>query len=50
MHILRLRRIIDNYWILIIFILVKFIGQHIVVNPIYELQRDEFLDTVQKNV
>lgn len=49
MDISRLRSTIDNYWILIVFILAKFIGQYIVVNPIYELQRDEFLHLNQAN-
>lgn len=32
-----------QYWILLLLVLVKFILQFILVNPIYELHRDEFL-------
>jgi hypothetical protein len=49
MDISRLRNFIDKYWILFFFILIKFVGQLIVVNPIYELQRDEFLHLDQAN-
>jgi len=49
MDMTRLRSIIGNYWILLVFILVKFILQYMVVNPIYELQRDEFLHLNQAN-
>ena len=32
-----------NYWILLLLVLVKFVLQYILVNPVYELHRDEFL-------
>jgi hypothetical protein len=35
--------LLKNYWILIGFIIVKMVLQLLVVNPIYELHRDEFL-------
>jgi hypothetical protein len=38
-----LRSFINKYWILILLILIKMILQYIVVNPVYELHRDEFL-------
>ena len=34
---------IYKYWILIIIVIIKFIIQYVVVNPVYELHRDEFL-------
>jgi hypothetical protein len=34
---------ISSYWILILFVIVKFILQYVVINPVYELHRDEFL-------
>lgn len=46
---LRLRNFIERYWILLLFILIKFGLQFLVVNPIYELQRDEFLHLNQAN-
>lgn len=49
MNKLILRNHIDKYWILLLFILIKFVLQFIVVNPIYELQRDEFLHLNQAN-
>jgi hypothetical protein len=33
----------NRYWILLGFVSVKFILQFVLVNPIYELHRDEFL-------
>ena len=38
-----LRLFLKKYWILLLLILVKFVLQFIVINPIYELHRDEFL-------
>ena len=32
-----------SYWILILFICIKFLLQYVVINPVYELHRDEFL-------
>jgi len=46
---LKLRRFIANYWVLILLVAIKFILQSIVVNPVYELQRDEFLHLDQAN-
>lgn len=38
-----LRDFIGRYWILILLLLLKFILQFMLVNPVYELHRDEFL-------
>jgi len=43
------RKILSNYWILIAFVAVKMILQYVLVNPIYELHRDEFLHLNQAN-
>lgn len=40
---IKLRRFIDRYWILLLLIGIKMILQYVVVNPVYELHRDEFL-------
>jgi len=40
---LKIRRFIDRYWILLILIAIKFVLQYVLVNPVYELHRDEFL-------
>jgi hypothetical protein len=37
------RSFVDRYWILFVLILIKLVLQYIVVNPVYELHRDEFL-------
>ena len=37
------KRILKNYWILFLLVMVKMVLQLFVVNPIYELHRDEFL-------
>lgn len=39
----KLKQFAKRYWILGILILVKFILQFVLVNPVYELHRDEFL-------
>jgi hypothetical protein len=44
-----LRYFVKRYWILLLLISVKFTLQFLVVNPIYELQRDEFLHLNQAN-
>lgn len=44
-----LKRIIGNYWILFLLILIKFSLQFLLVNPVYELHRDEFLHLDQAN-
>jgi len=38
-----LKRFIASYWILILLVCVKFLMQYVVINPVYELHRDEFL-------
>jgi 4-amino-4-deoxy-L-arabinose transferase-like glycosyltransferase len=38
-----LKRFLTDYWILLVLILVKMILQYTMVNPAYELHRDEFL-------
>jgi len=40
---IKLKSYIDQYWILMALIAIKFILQYALVNPVYELQRDEFL-------
>jgi hypothetical protein len=40
---LKLKEFIDRYWILLLLIIIKLILQVVVVNPVYELHRDEFL-------
>lgn len=40
---LTFRLLIKNYWILLLLVAVKIVLQMIVVNPVYELHRDEFL-------
>lgn len=42
-------RIFRNYWLLILFVAMKMIIQFMAVNPVYELQRDEFLYLDQAN-
>jgi hypothetical protein len=42
MH-LKFKKFVDRYWILLILIIIKLILQVVVVNPVYELHRDEFL-------
>jgi len=37
------RRFVDRYWILFVLIIIKMVLQYVVVNPVYELHRDEFL-------
>jgi hypothetical protein len=38
-----LRKFIDRYWILLFLIGIKLVLQYVLVNPVYELHRDEFL-------
>jgi 4-amino-4-deoxy-L-arabinose transferase-like glycosyltransferase len=45
----KLRIFLDRYWILLIIIAIKFWLQFALVNPIYELHRDEFLHLDQAN-
>jgi 4-amino-4-deoxy-L-arabinose transferase-like glycosyltransferase len=40
---LKLQNFVDRYWILIVLIIIKMILQFVVINPVYELHRDEFL-------
>lgn len=44
-----LKQIISNYWILFLLISIKFILQFALINPVYELHRDEFLHLDQAN-
>jgi hypothetical protein len=39
----RIRTFLQNYWILLVVIVLKFVLQYLLVNPAYELHRDEFL-------
>ena len=39
----KFKRFIEGYWILLILIFIKFVLQYMLVNPVYELHRDEFL-------
>jgi hypothetical protein len=39
----KIRKFISSYWILALLLLIKLILQYSVVNPVYELHRDEFL-------
>jgi len=39
----KLKGFLSAYWILIALVVLKFILQFVLVNPVYELQRDEFL-------
>lgn len=38
-----IKRFLHNYWLLLLFIAIKMVVQLLVVNPVYELHRDEFL-------
>ena len=40
---LKIQKFLNRYWILLILIAIKMILQYILVNPVYELHRDEFL-------
>lgn len=40
---IKISQFIQNYWILLIIVAVKLILQYVLVNPVYELHRDEFL-------
>jgi hypothetical protein len=46
---LKLIRFFDKYWILLVMVAIKLILQFVLVNPIYELHRDEFLHLDQAN-
>lgn len=39
----------STYWILFLFVIIKFILQYLALNPYYELQRDEYLHLDQAN-
>ena len=43
------RKLLSNYWILIVFVALKLVLQFVLVNPVYELHRDEFLHLNQAN-
>jgi len=38
-----LKKVISNYWILVVLVIIKLVMQYLFVNPVYELHRDEFL-------
>jgi hypothetical protein len=40
---IKFKKIINHYWILLLLIGIKLILQYVLVNPVYELHRDEFL-------
>jgi hypothetical protein len=44
-----LKKFFSNYWVLLLLVVLKFVLQWIVVNPLYELHRDEFLHLDQAN-
>lgn len=46
---IKIRVLFKDYWILLLFVAVKMILQMLVVNPVYELHRDEFLHLDQAN-
>jgi len=46
---LTFRLLLKNYWIIVLFVAVKMVLQYMVVNPVYELHRDEFLHLDQAN-
>ena len=46
---LKISVLFKDYWILLLFVAVKMILQMLVVNPVYELHRDEFLHLDQAN-
>lgn len=46
---LTFRLLLKNYWILFLLVAVKMVLQLIIVNPVYELHRDEFLHLDQAN-
>lgn len=43
------KKLISNYWILLVFVVLKLVLQMLLVNPVYELHRDEFLHLNQAN-
>ncbi len=40
---------LKKYWLLLVFVVLKMVAQYLVVNPVYELQRDEYLYLDQAN-
>jgi len=44
-----LKSLFKNYWVLFLLVAVKMVLQMIIVNPVYELHRDEFLHLDQAN-
>jgi Dolichyl-phosphate-mannose-protein mannosyltransferase len=40
---IKIRRFLNSYWVLILLVSIKFILKYVIVNPVYELHRDEFL-------
>jgi hypothetical protein len=45
----KLKQFIFSYWILVLIVVIKMILQYVVVDPVYELHRDEFLYLDQGN-
>lgn len=39
----KLHKLIDRFWILAVLVIIKLVLQFVVINPVYELHRDEFL-------
>jgi hypothetical protein len=46
---LKIKNFIQSYWVLLIIVALKLILQFVLVNPVYELHRDEFLHLDQAN-
>ena len=40
---LKINNLIQKYWVLLLFVAAKLVLQYVLVNPVYELHRDEFL-------
>ena len=40
---IKFKRFISNYWILLLFVALKLVLQFLLINPVYELHRDEYL-------
>jgi hypothetical protein len=46
---LKVKKFINQYWILFLLIAVKMVLQYVLINPVYELHRDEYLYLNQAN-
>jgi hypothetical protein len=40
---IKFKKFISNYWVLLLFVTLKLVLQFVLINPVYELHRDEFL-------